>query len=339
MFVACTLFLLCVGAIPASAQLEEGLAAAYPGDLGIDSDPRVVFFEDFDSGTVEGLGQRWDQVMTGGGMSLSSDVPEGTEGGRSVRIVAQGGGSTGGHLYTRLPFGVDTVYVRHYVKFRRGGLFDGHTGVWLGGYNPASPYPQGGAGIRPAGDDRFFLTFQPFGTSRMDFYAYWMGMGGLPDGSAWGNTFLQDPSLQPAYDEWMCIEVMVKGNDPVDSSNGELALWIDGEPIIHLGPGYPNGFESYGIFNPDPNGSPWPGFQWRNTRALLANFVWISLYEPYLSQGETAQALFDQVVVATDYIGPIGVPVPEPRVSASLVAGSLLLSWLARGARAAGGDS
>jgi hypothetical protein len=323
---ACAALALCLSASPALGQVEEGLAAAYPGDDGIASDPSVVFFEDFETGTVGDLSQAWEQVSNAGRMTLPNDAPADSLGSRSLQISAQGG--SGGHLYSRLPIGLDTIFVRHYVKYRAGAVFDGHTGVWIGGYNPSTSYPQGGAGIRPPGDERFFLTFQPFGSSRMDFYAYWMGMGGLPDGSAWGNSFIQDSTLQPSYDEWMCIEVMIMSNDP-DSMNGELKLWIDGVPILHMGPGFPNGNERFGIFTPDPNGPPWPGFQWRNASDLKANFVWLSMYEPHLSQGATAEILFDQVVVATEYIGP-AMPVPEPGASATLLAGSLLLSCLAR---------
>lgn len=318
-------------ALPAAAQVQRGFAAAYPGDHDIAADPRVVFFEDFETGTVGDLGRSWDQVVTGGGMTLPDDSPAESRGSRSVQITATGGGSAGGHLYTRLPIGLDTVFVRYYVKYGAGPAFDGHTGLWMGGYNPPTPYPQGNAGIRPAGDDRFFLTFQPFGTSRMDFYAYWMGMSGLPNGWFWGNSFLQDPGLQPAYDEWMCIEVMVKGNAPTNSTNGELALWIDGVPVTHMGPGFPNGDDTYGVFTPDQNGAPWPGFQWRSTPALKANFVWLSMYEPYLTRGTQSRVLYDQVVVATEYIGPIGVEtVPEPGFTMSLLMGFLLLSCLSR---------
>lgn len=320
-----------LGAVAAGAQVQQGLAAAYPGDLGLAADPRVVFFEDFETGTVGNLGTRWDQVVTGGGMTLPNDAPTDSHGVRSVQMSAQGAGSEGGQLYSLLPAGLETVYVRHYVKYRSGAAFEGHTGVWLGGYNPATSYPQGGAGIRPLGNDRFFLTFQPFGTSRMDFYAYWMGMSGLPNGYFWGNSFIQDPGLQPDYDDWMCIEVMLKGNKPVTTANGELKLWINGVPTIHLGPGYPNGYDSYGVFTPDPDGPPWRGFQWRNTTALQPNFVWLSMYEPYLPQGTTARVLFDQVVVATQYIGPIARDVPEPAVGTALLVGSLWLGSIARG--------
>ncbi len=331
---ACAVVGFSLGASAAYAQIQEGLAAAYPGDLGLTADPRVVFMEDFETGTVGTLSARWEQVVTGGGMTLPNDAPAGSQGSRSVQLTARGGISDGGQLYTRLPTGLDTVFVRYYVKYTSGSPLHGHTSLWIGGYNPSTPYPQGGAGIRPLGNDSFNLTFQPFGPSRMDFYAYWMGMTGLPNGFFWGNSFLQDPGVQPDYDDWMCIEVMVKGNQPVSSANGELKLWINGLPIAQMGPGYPNGYDQFGIFTPNPSGPPWRGFQWRNTTALKANFIWLSMYEPDVSPGVTSRVLFDQVVVATTYIGPIGRNVPEPGLALGLLIGSLWLSGIS--ARAQG---
>ncbi len=36
-----------------------GFAAQYPGDEGLERDPRVLFVEDFESGTLRELGDRW----------------------------------------------------------------------------------------------------------------------------------------------------------------------------------------------------------------------------------------------------------------------------------------
>jgi hypothetical protein len=37
---------------------KGGLASLYPGDEGIERDPRVLFVEDFETGTVEEIGAR-----------------------------------------------------------------------------------------------------------------------------------------------------------------------------------------------------------------------------------------------------------------------------------------
>src|SRR5438552_17885339 len=56
-------------------------------------------------------------------------------------------------------------------------------------------------------------------------YNYWMSMHVSGDGRYWGNFLL---------------------NNPVTSSNGEHAMWLDGVKVSHLGQGFPNGYWSGG---------------------------------------------------------------------------------------------
>jgi len=301
--------LLCLSRGAASA--EPGLASAYPGDGGLGADPRVVFFENFESGTVAELSARWEDLNKASNLSLVSDVPQGSDGGRSLRIVSHAGVDTGGHVYTRLRSPQNRLYLRYYVKYASDGTYH-HAGAWLGGYNPATAWPQGGAGVRPQGNDRFTVGFEPVGSElRWDFYAYWMRMRPDGRGAFWGNGFVQDAGLHVRPDQWTCVEVMIRVNDPVDSSNGELAAWIDGIQVAHLGPGFPNGTWSGGIFTPAPGGEPFEGFQWRNDPALAINFLWLQLYTTGDPPGHVGSMWFDQVVAATEYIGPISAGAPN----------------------------
>src|SRR5947209_6162529 len=107
------------GAEPPAMCLPEGsgLAARYPGDYGIGSDPRVLFADDFETGTIEAIGRRWGEMRGEGGqvLAFSRDVPPVSGGSRSLQMTASRGENTGGHLYTRLPRGVDTAFARFYV--------------------------------------------------------------------------------------------------------------------------------------------------------------------------------------------------------------------------------
>ena len=96
-----------------------GLSAKYPGDRGIVTDPSVLFAEDFESGDIGSLSKRWQSVSNEGGrvLALSGDSPSGSTGKRALQMTATLGENTGGHLYTRLSRGVDTLYARFYVKF------------------------------------------------------------------------------------------------------------------------------------------------------------------------------------------------------------------------------
>jgi hypothetical protein len=191
-----------------------------------------------------------------------------------------------------------------------------HHFVHLGGYNPPTPWPQGGAGIRPEGNDRFTTGVEPYGKNwRWDFYSYWMGMRSSPDEKSWGHDFINDDDFKVERGLWICVELMMKMNEPVTESNGEQALWIDGKSwkkdgqiISHLGKGFPKGNWVWDSFTPDPEGIPFRGFQWRSDEKLNLNFLWVLLYITDAPAGRVSKVWFDDIVVAKKYIGPINSP-------------------------------
>ena len=195
-----------------------GLAALYPGDAGIENHPDVIFVERFEEPTLADLFTRWTDVLNGAAMSLSSDVPAGSPGARSLNIPWAGGGANnGGHLYKQLSPGVDdTLYVRYYIKYPASGKYH-HSGIWMGGNNPSLSWPNPQAGIKPVGNDRFIAGPSRTRSRRFDHYNYWMDMRPAGDGTYWGNFLLNNPKYRrrrPA--QWMCVEHMVKLNNPVD---------------------------------------------------------------------------------------------------------------------------
>ncbi|MBN2132037.1 MAG: hypothetical protein JW741_21230 [Sedimentisphaerales bacterium] len=297
------------GAAPEGAV---GLAWRYVGDEGIESDPAVIFTEDFEADTLDGVCSRWESVRNRDLMSFSSDVPRDSKGVHSLLMTHIGGESTGGHLYRRLLPGYDKLHVRFYVKFDPD-CAPIHHFVHVGGYHPATAWPQGGAGIRPSGNERFTTGVEPFGDKwRWDFYSYWMQMRSSPDGKSWGHDFINDPRLAVKRGAWVCVELMMKMNEPVGESNGEQALWIDGRPwtkdgqvVSRLGPGFPRGTWVWDSFLPDPTGRPFAGFRWRATEELKVNFLWLLLYVTAAPPGHISKVYFDDIVVAQEYIGPI----------------------------------
>jgi len=289
-----------------------GLARRYPGDVGLAKDPGVIFVEDFESGSLEAIATRWQSVKNREIMSLSSDTPAASHGKYSLLMRHVGGAGSGGHFYRQLLPGFDRLFVRFYVKFARD-CAPIHHFVHLGGYHPPTPWPQGGAGTRPAGNDRFSTGVEPFGANwRWDFYSYWMGMRSSPDRRSWGHDFINDPQLTVTRGQWICVEFMLKMNHPVVRANGEQALWIDGRPwvkhgqvVSHLGPGFPKGRWVWDSFMPNPEGVPFEGFQWRKAESLKLNFLWLLLYITKAPPGHVSRVWFDDVVVAAEYIGPL----------------------------------
>ena len=291
---------------------EEGLAAQYVGDRGIAADPDVIFTEDFEEGSLDAVASRWEEVKTRPIMSLDADVSAGSSGARSLLMTHVGGQSNGGHLYRRLLPGYNQAYLRFYVKFD-SNCYPIHHFMWLGGYNPSTNYPQGGAGERPVGNERWTVGIEPFGAAwKWDFYTYWMEMRNGADLNYWGNDFINDPTLTAQRDRWICAELMVKMNDPVSERNGEQQLWIDGQSwerdgqiTSHVGPGFPNGHWLWDSFQTNPADPPFEGFRWRNDEALNLNFLWLQLYITDSPEGRISKVWFDDVVVAKRYIGPI----------------------------------
>jgi hypothetical protein len=275
-----------------------GIAALYPGDVGIENDPKVVFVERFDESSLANLLGRWTDVLNGGAMSIGSDAPAGSPVGKSLTIPWSSG-STGGHLYRQLPQAVDdTLYVRYYVKHPAVKNYQ-HSGVWMGGYNPPLAWPNPQAGTKPAGNDRFSGAAEPNSLDRFDHYDYWMGMHLSNDGNYWGNYLLNDPGIQATGDQWMCVEQMIKLNTPVTASNGEHAIWVNGVKVSHIGQGFPNGSWAGGIFTQDPGGTPFEGLQWRNSTSLNLNWIWLQVY----STSGAGSFKYAHVVAAKSYIG------------------------------------
>jgi predicted amidohydrolase len=309
-----------------------GLGAEYPGDQDIAKDPRVIFVENFEQPSLDDLKTHWDTVTNAEIMSLSNDVPAQSGGKRSLLMTHVGGKGTGGQLYRSLKPGYDKLHARFYVKFDRDCAPIHHFGTNIGGYHPATPWPQGGAGERPSGDKTFTVGIEPFGKNwEWDYYAYWCEMRGSPPrGQTWGNSFLGDSKPKVDRGEWTCIEVMVKTND-VDDSNGELALWINGKQVSHLGKGFPKGKWQFDRFHPGEGGEgarwndnlhgrenvttpegglPFEGFRWRTSEQLNLNYVWVYLYITQAPDGHISRVWYDDIVVATEYIGLL---VAEPK--------------------------
>lgn len=276
---------------------------------------QVVFTEDFEAESIDDVAARWDDVRFREYMSLSDDVPHWSPGRRSLRMIAEIGRNTGGHLYKMFPQGFDSLYARFSVKF--GSTHHPvHHFVHMGGYNPPTRWPQGGAGERPSGSERFTTGIEPHGARwEWDFYTYWMHMRGNPvPGKYWGNDFNPDPPAPVARGRWMTVEFMMKCNDPVFSFSGEQAFWIDGTKVLHLREGMPRGYWVWDSFHHHPDSSGFEGFQWRSDPALRVNFFWLLYYMTQGPAGQRDTVWFDDIRIATQHSGDVTSIEPPARV-------------------------
>ncbi len=300
------------------------LSLNYLGDSGIEKDPNVIFTEMFEDTDVNAMISNSNYTVSKvlGNISFDNAVPIGSTGKQSCKLTTIDGTTNGEdtYLFKRLSSGIDdVVFVRYYIKFNNQFTFH-HSGVWMGGHNPPTPYPGLRAGELVSGDQSFHVGTEsrgavksPQDNATFGFFNYWMGMKQSVQinpntgvGYYWGNEFL--PLSTISMTDWNCVEVMVKMNKPVSDNNGELALWINGVKIIHLGKGFPNGSWKDQIFTENSNGTPFDGMQWRSDPALLFNYIWMKNYSTNNDTNTAPNDVwYDHLVVAKEYIGPIAV--------------------------------
>jgi hypothetical protein len=244
----------------------------------------VVFYENFENRSLEDIVSRWGNAKHIENLSLSNSIAPVSSGRYSLKI------ENNGQLYTHFK-GVDTMFARFYVKFHEKTGYPHHLVTFIADADP-TPWPKGGAGHAPAGDQMFSVAIEPHGLGgRVDlpgfwtFYNYWHEMRG-----GWGNYLYDsyDP-IEPG--RWYCVEVMVKANSSPEKSDGIQAFWIDGELRGHF-----------------------KDFNWRTTKDLKLNTIWLLYYvternmmrnRDYWKDERVMEIWFDDVVLATHYIGPI----------------------------------
>jgi hypothetical protein len=311
---------LSISAVASAAPATTArLAAKYPGDLGMKGDPAVVWYEDFEEGSVAAVIGRYDSYANSSGMSLVTDRPGNSSG--ALALVA-GGGNPATHIYKSLGAGYDELYFRYYAKYVGAGPWH-HTGLWIGGYNPPLRYPYPRAGRKPAGSDLFSIGLEPipsFANVPMDFYSYWRGMQSWKStasgaiGDYYGNTLLHDPEFRMQSNAWVCYEMHLKINpDPTTSTGAVLEVWQNDAPIRRFDNIGPSGYWVKDKFCPlDASGSECTAYrpanpapvlldqQWRSARALKINYFWPQNYN---TEGPNSTLILDDMVVATQHIG------------------------------------
>jgi len=248
-------------------------------------------------------------------------------------------------VYKLLDKGYDRLYARFYCKFAEDAPYVHHF-VHMGGKTSSAPYPEGAAGTRPSGYDRFSTSndLRRSGANPPGawiFYTYWSEMHswqtpqGVSDGRAnafYGNEFgppVERP-VQAKRGQWQCVEIMIRLNSAPDRRDGEQAFWIDGKPVdrwapgSHMGCWYSDRFREYGtnVYNlggtVDSIPKPFEGFLWSRTENLKINQFELQYYLASIFQNDVKPAdstlaynssmgrvEFDNVVLATSYIGPL----------------------------------
>jgi len=306
----------------AKARADNGIASRYPGDKNIASDPAVIFADDFESYTSPSqLTTKWTSAYQQNNIRIATEAGNFFSGGKALEFsLPISTTEVSNALRKRLSPEQDTVFLRAYTKFDPGYSVStsNHNGLRL-----SAKYP--GPGIMPPADGTGFFLFllqnNVLGTvlpgetapGYTHIYAYWpkqrsafgdhwypdgmvkpvaSGIGNQGDWLAFPNQysdFNPMPNFLPQRNRWYCYELMVRANTP-GQNDGEVKYWIDGKLI-----------------------SDFPDLNMRSIDTLKIDEAHIGLHAKHSER--VNKKWYDNVVIATQYIGPMTTATPSPTPS------------------------
>jgi hypothetical protein len=201
----------------------------------------------------------------------------------------------------------DVLFVRFYSKFEKGFDYPQNVSCHNGADISAHYYTHGATpGQRADGRNKFLVAFEDEVGYRdkapvpgpLNVYCYHpeqrdnYGDHFLPNGNVmpyspqlgnkgnFGKDFVSRPNVVPELDRWYCFEFMVKANAP-GQRDGRIAFWLDGKLIADF-----------------------PNMRFRDVETLKMERIGIGLYMAKNELRENRK-WYDDVVVATSYIGPL----------------------------------
>jgi hypothetical protein len=285
-------------------QSTRGLAAKYPGDIGIASDPAVILVDDFESYTEPAeLKNNWTSVFQGDNVRLTREPGNVYAGKQALEFFSPKQSTEQGNALLKvLTQEVSTLYLRYYSKFDTS--FDGRGGGHNGSTISAHYNVNGKAtpGVPANGTNKFLAAFENVlsdpNVRNPGFYNLYLyhpeqrsewGDHIFPNGEVspytslpgnFGPGFVKRPNVIPDLGRWYCHEMMVKANTP-GQRDGQITLWLDGEIIADF-----------------------TNLRLRDVASLTINEFSIGLHFQANTSGPTRK-WYDNVVAATAYIGPM----------------------------------
>lgn len=275
------------------SQPKSGIAAQFTNDEGIENHPSVIFATGFES-------DNWKAEWSGVSHSpqyvtqIESAPAEKFEAllGKAVRVRMGKGSNYGGSLHYK--FAQETgeepeeIYWRYYLRFS-----DTWNPTVTGGKLPgvAGTYGRAGWGGRPVDGTNGWSargTFHtamndnpPFGENKnpIGWYCYHADMDGSY-GDVWYWTKGYNGYL--ANNQWYAVEQQCKMNTP-GKNDGVLRGWVNGRLA----------YEKTDI-------------KFRTVEDLKIEEIWMNIYHGGKAASPADMDLyFDNVVIATEYIGPM----------------------------------
>lgn len=280
-----------------SAASARGLADKYSQDAGLEKDPAVLFADNFETGHLS----KWDEKRRR--VVPTEDRPN--AGRWCVQMPMERGQNQGGDAIKWFMPGADRVYVRFYTRFSENYQYNHHFVTLLANQRKNRWSAFGKAGNKPdgtyysSGMEPWFAWGKNPPPGEVNLYSYFMDMERDPKmDKYWGNAFFppgpgkgsaaSSHRVIPPLNRWQCWEFMIQANTSPDQADGAQAMWVDGVEV--------------GRFT---------GIRWRTDPELKVNCLWLQHFgydegDPTKRYWKDNQSVwFDDVVVATEYIGPM----------------------------------
>jgi hypothetical protein len=292
---------------------NAGLAAKYPGDVGISSDPSVLFFDDFESySSASALTTRWNEVYHMENVRIATEAGNFYAGSKALEFkVPQTTAEISNTAVKYVSPQRDVLFLRYYAKFDSAFnvLGSSHNGSTISA-NYCCP------GVSANGYNKFLLSLEAgretSGTvnpGKLNVYIYYPDQRDIwgdhfyPTGTVtpyssvpynFGPEFVSRPDITPQLGRWYSYEVMVKANTP-GLKDGRIAFWIDGKLAAD--------FQNVRV---------------RETTDLKIDRFSVDLHIKSNTLG-VAKKYYDNVVAATSYIGPRVTQMTLPPAPSNLV--------------------
>ncbi len=294
------------GATGDSAGPDAGacIAARYPGDIGIQNDPDVIFADDFESyGQASDLTKKWDNYFQASLTAIDTTPANVKAGKQSLEFtLPQETQELSNGVQKILTTELDSLYLRYYSKFDKSFDVTGssHNGGGINAhyFNGFTATP----GVPANGTNKFLIEYECWRGQTTDkspgllnVYIYWPEQrtsygdhffpSGLVDPNTsipnnFGPTFVPRPDITPDLDRWYEYEVFLKANTP-GQRDGRVTLWLDGQLIADF-----------------------PNLRLRDVATLKIDRFNLSLHAGSNPTGVTHK-WYDNVVAAKSCIGPM----------------------------------
>ncbi|MBX3272682.1 MAG: hypothetical protein KF729_20645 [Sandaracinaceae bacterium] len=297
------------GAPPAPGELpygDMGIAARYPGDVGVAGDDAVVFHDDFEGyASASELTRNWN----GGAyhhLRIATEPANVHAGARALEMRSPRQSEELSNAVARmLGERLDVLFLRFHSRF--DGSFDAVGSSHNGGGISGGYYVDGRAtpGVPANGTNKFLIEYECWRGEASDaspgllnvyiYHPEQRSMWGdhfFPDGTVlpnssvrgdFGPDFVARANRTPELGRWYAYEVMLRANTP-GMRDGRVALWLDGELIADF-----------------------RNLRLRDVETLRIDRFNLSLHIGSNTRSETFK-WYDDVVAATEYIGPLYTP-------------------------------